>query len=97
MIIKNARTFLNGVFTDLEVRFDGNGITEIGHNLTGDEVIDAEGNYLFAGIIDTHCHGGFMCSFAHESRTDSFGDRKHHEPDHEKSPHHCRADQRTGR
>ena len=50
MIIKNAKVFINGKFTDTDVRFDDQVITEIGKDLTGDEVIDAGGNYLYARI-----------------------------------------------
>ena len=75
MIIKNAKVFIDGSFHDVDVRFNENEITEIGKDLQGDEVIDAKGLDLYAGIIDTHCHGGFMCSFGHESRSDAFGDR----------------------
>ncbi|MBR0385000.1 MAG: amidohydrolase family protein, partial [Erysipelotrichaceae bacterium] len=53
--------------------FDENGITDIGTDLTDDDYIDAEGRYLFAGIIDAHCHGGFMRSFGLEKRTEAYG------------------------
>ena len=75
MIIENARVFIDGKFHDVDVRFNESEITEIGRNLYGSEVIDGKGLDLYAGIIDAHCHGGFMCSFGHESRNSSLGSR----------------------
>ena len=75
MIIRNAKVFIDGKFHDVDVRFDEKCITEIGKNLSGDQIIDAEGNELYAGIIDAHCHGGFMRSFGYESRTEASGTR----------------------
>lgn len=64
MKITNAKVFIDGKFhDDLEVKYDKTGIKEIGKNLIDDEVIDAKGNYLYAGMIDTHCHGGFLRGF----------------------------------
>ncbi|MBQ1522309.1 MAG: amidohydrolase family protein [Erysipelotrichaceae bacterium] len=75
MLIKNARVFIDGSFHDLDVRFDEKGITEIGKDLADNEIIDAEGNELYAGIIDAHCHGGFLRSFGYEKRTAFNGSR----------------------
>ena len=75
MIIENARVFIDGKFHDVDVRFNESEITEIGRNLYGSEIIDGKGLDLYAGIIDAHCHGGFMCSFGHESRNSSLGSR----------------------
>ena len=63
MIIKNAKVFIDGQFHDTDVRYDNEKILEIGKDLTGDEVIDADGNYLYAGMIDAHCHGGYQRAF----------------------------------
>lgn len=63
MKITNAHVFIDGRFQDVEVRFDNEKILEIGQNLKDDEVIDAQGQYLYAGIIDPHIHGGFLRSF----------------------------------
>ena len=52
MIIKNARVFIDGEFRNTDVRFDEQTITEIGNDLTGDQIIDAGGNDLSAGIIE---------------------------------------------
>ena len=65
MIIKNANVFRNGKFEHSDVLFDDKQILKIGKDLDaeGEEVIDAEGKDLYAGIIDCHIHGGFMRSF----------------------------------
>lgn len=75
MLIKNAKVFIDGAFRDVDVRFNEKEILEIGNNLTDSEVIDAKGLDLYAGIIDAHCHGGFLRSFGRESRTDAYGSR----------------------
>ncbi len=54
MKIINAKAFINGEFVSTEVQFDQSGIIAIGNDLPDDEVIDAEGNYLYPGIIDCH-------------------------------------------
>ncbi len=63
MIIKNANVFINGSFHACDVRYDAEGIQEIGRDLCGDEIIDAQGYDLYAGMVDAHCHGGFLCGF----------------------------------
>lgn len=62
-LIRNAHVFIDGEFVDVDVKYDDNTILEIGKNLTADEVIDANGNYLYAGFVETHQHGGFLRSF----------------------------------
>ena len=76
MIIRNAKVFIDGQFRDTDVRYDSSGILEIGKDLAGDEVIDAKGNYLYAGMVDAHCHGGFKRAF---NFTNAFGDIGDHE------------------
>lgn len=76
MIIKNAKVFIDGHFVCTDVRYDNQNITEIGPDLCGDEVIDAQGNYLYAGMVDSHCHGGFLRSFNY---TTSFKNKGTHE------------------
>ncbi len=76
MIIRNAKVFIDGQFGDTDVRYDSSGILEIGKDLAGDEVIDAKGNYLYAGMVDAHCHGGFKRAF---NFTNAFGDIGNHE------------------
>ena len=74
MIIKNANVFIDGAFHQTDVRFNEEGIQEIGENLQGEEIIDAKGNDLYAGIIDAHIHGGWGRSLVAIERTDEFGD-----------------------
>ncbi|MBQ3384795.1 MAG: amidohydrolase family protein [Erysipelotrichaceae bacterium] len=73
MIIRNAKVFIDGKFRDTDVRYDNNKILEIGKDLTGDEVIDAKGNYLYAGMVDAHCHGGFKRAFNYHPGFRSIG------------------------
>ena len=73
MIIKNAKVFIDGQFRDTDVRYDNSGILEIGKDLAGDEVIDAKGNYLYAGMVDAHCHGGFRRAFNYHPGFRSIG------------------------
>lgn len=67
MIITNAQVFIDGQFHDVDVQYDENKIINIGRNLTENvadkDIIDAKGNYLFAGFIETHQHGGFRKTF----------------------------------
>ncbi|PWL43355.1 MAG: hypothetical protein DBY42_02220 [Bacillota bacterium] len=63
MVIKNAKVFINGRYLDIDVQFKDGVITNIGKDLADDEVIDAGGNYLYPGMIDTHIHGAKMCSY----------------------------------
>ena len=69
MKIINAKVFIDGRFNDVEVQFDNEKILNIGKDLGDDEVIDAQGNYLYAGLIDCHNHGGWLRSFTY---ADSF-------------------------
>ena len=72
MKIINAKAFINGEFVSTEVQFDQSGIIAIGNDLPDDEVIDAEGNYLYPGIIDCHNHGGWLRAFQY-GEEDEFG------------------------
>ena len=67
MIITNAHVFYDGEFHDVDVEYDESKIINIGENLAknvcAEEVIDAQGNYLYAGFIETHQHGGFRKTF----------------------------------
>ncbi|MBQ1342217.1 MAG: hypothetical protein IIY33_07020, partial [Erysipelotrichaceae bacterium] len=74
MLIKNAKVFIDGQFHETEVQFDEKGIIAIGNDLKDDDVIDAEGKYLYAGLIDAHVHGGWGRSLVAIERTDEFGD-----------------------
>ncbi|MCF0112003.1 MAG: amidohydrolase, partial [Erysipelotrichaceae bacterium] len=43
-----------------DIKIENGKITEIGENLVDDEVIRADGKFVFPGFIDAHCHIG-MC------------------------------------
>lgn len=72
MIIKNAKVFIDGIFRDVEVKFNESEILELGNNLKDDEVIDGQGNYLYAGLIDCHNHGGWLRNFM-DTQTGVYG------------------------
>lgn len=58
MVIKNASVLTeNFVLEDVDVRIGGEIITEIGNNLTDEELVDGVGKYLIPGFIDIHSHG----------------------------------------
>ena len=61
--ITNGKVLIDGKFLETDVYFDGKTITAIGGDLPCDSTIDAAGNYVTAGFIDVHCHGGCGCSF----------------------------------
>lgn len=71
MLIKNAHVFIDGEFKDVDVKYDNETILEIGKDLKDDEVIDAGGNYLYPGFIETHMHGGFRKSFYRNEYSDN--------------------------
>ncbi len=58
MILKNA-TVLNSKFKfeKLDIEVMGELITDIGHNLSGDDEIDFSGKLILPGVIDIHTHG----------------------------------------
>lgn len=68
MIIKNAKVLIGETFEQTDVKVLNGVITEIARGLTGEEVIDAAGEYLIPGLIDVHTHGcmGFDFSTATE-------------------------------
>ena len=55
-IIKNGTIVTADLTYKADVRIDGETITEIGQNLTGDETLDATGCYIMPGGIDPHTH-----------------------------------------
>jgi len=62
--ITNGRVLLNGSFDCTDLYFEDNGkITAIGGTHPFDREIDAHGNYVTAGFIDLHCHGGGGADF----------------------------------
>ncbi|MEG0615325.1 MAG: N-acetylglucosamine-6-phosphate deacetylase, partial [Oscillospiraceae bacterium] len=58
MLIKNAKVLTDDFkFSDVDVRIENGKIAEIGKNISGEDVIDANGQYLVPGFIDVHTHG----------------------------------------
>ena len=63
MLIQNARVFIDGEYRDVDVQFEDGLITGIGKGFKDNDVVDASGQYLFAGMIDTHIHGAKFCGY----------------------------------
>ena len=63
MLIQNAKVFIDGQYRDVDVRCSDGLITAIGKNLQDNEVINADGMVLYAGMIDTHIHGAKFCEY----------------------------------
>lgn len=63
MLIRNARVFIDGQFRDADVRFENGQITAVGKVPADAQTLEAGGNYLFAGMIDTHIHGAKFCDY----------------------------------
>lgn len=58
MIIKNGCVAFSGkkIFKKLDLKIDQGKIVQIGENLSGENVINAEGLLVFPGAIDPHVH-----------------------------------------
>ena len=63
MIIKGGKVITPSGEICADIRIDGDLITEIGENLSGEDVIDAEGCIVTPGFIDIHTHGGYEADF----------------------------------
>ncbi|MBP2071205.1 N-acetylglucosamine-6-phosphate deacetylase [Thermoanaerobacterium butyriciformans] len=58
ILIINGRLLLdNNIVDDKDLLIEDNKIAAIGKGLSGDNVIDADGNYVSPGFIDIHIHG----------------------------------------
>ncbi len=62
--ITNGNVLINGNFICTDLYIEGKTIVSIGEHRAYDQTIDAEGNYVTAGFIDIHCHGGGGGDFA---------------------------------
>ena len=62
--IKNGNVLVDGVFQKVDLFLDGKTIASIGTQMPFDRDVDAEGNYVTAGFIDLHCHGGGGADFS---------------------------------
>ncbi|MBQ7294051.1 MAG: N-acetylglucosamine-6-phosphate deacetylase [Clostridia bacterium] len=59
MLIKNALVILKDGIEKADVLVKNGRIVQIGEGLTGEEILDLEGNYLAPGFVDIHNHGGY--------------------------------------
>lgn len=62
--IKNGNVLVDGVFQKVDLFLDGKTIVSIGTDMPFDQDVDAEGNFVTAGFIDIHCHGGGGADFS---------------------------------
>lgn len=62
--ITNGLVLTEGQFQKTDVYFEGKTIVGIGTELPYDKTVDAGGNYVTAGFIDLHCHGGGGADFS---------------------------------
>jgi N-acetylglucosamine-6-phosphate deacetylase len=67
MIISNGAVFCDdGVFRQMDIEAQNGVITRIGHDLPrkGQEVIDAQNDYVVPGLVDIHTHGAMGADFS---------------------------------
>ena len=71
MIIKNGNLFTEQAqFVKQDISFDGATISQIGENLSGEEVFDATDCYVIPGFVDVHIHGAAGSDFCDNSEND---------------------------
>jgi len=56
LVIKNGTVVSASDIYQADVGVEGEKIASIGHGLSGREVIDATGRYVFPGFVDAHVH-----------------------------------------
>ena len=58
MLVKNARAFVDGKFTEKDILIDGNRIASVAKGITcgDDEIVDARGLIALPGLIEIHAH-----------------------------------------
>ena len=61
--ITNGRVLQGDAFCETDLYFEGKTIIKVGGSMAFDHSIDACGNYVTAGFIDLHCHGGGGADF----------------------------------
>ena len=57
-VFKGGQIFRDGGFESADVLIEDGRITDVGHELAGDETIDCAGLVLLPGLFDTHVHLG---------------------------------------
>ncbi len=71
MIIKNGNLFTEDAqFVNQDISFEGATISQIGENLSGEEVFDATDCYVIPGFVDVHIHGAAGSDFCDNSEQD---------------------------
>ena len=63
LLIKNANVVLPDRVEHTSVLIENGKISKIGYDGNADEIIDAQNNYLLAGFVDLHVHGGGGADF----------------------------------
>ena len=62
--ITNGKVLLNGTFQNTDLYIEGKTILATEGEIPFDRMVDAKGNYVTAGFIDLHCHGGGGVDFS---------------------------------
>lgn len=55
-VIRGAKAFIDGKFSETDVLIEGERISRVGKSLKGEEMLDAKGLLLLPGLIDPHVH-----------------------------------------
>lgn len=56
LLIRGGKAFLGDKFSEADILIEDGKISSVGHNLSGDETIDASGMLVLPGLIDPHVH-----------------------------------------
>ena len=62
--IRNGKVLIDGVFRKVNLFLGGKTIVSVGAEIPFDRDVDVDGNYVTAGFIDLHCHGGGGADFS---------------------------------
>lgn len=62
-IIRNGRVIRDGAILNTEIAFENGTIVPVPADASGAEIIDANGQYVSAGFVDIHTHGGGGADF----------------------------------
>lgn len=62
--ITNGKVLYRGEFQNMDIYLQDGKILPVGTCRSWDKTIDAQGNYVTAGFVDVHCHGGGGADFA---------------------------------
>ena len=56
LVVKNGTIVTASDIYQADIGVEGEKIACIGHSLSGREVVDATGHYVFPGFVDAHVH-----------------------------------------